>query len=1281
MPARERRLVAWRGLRIPMNVGEHRHAQATQATPGSLRGLLWTGLSLSLLLPLVFAALVWYDLDHEFAYTAERGQIITQAVQRQLDDRLQRLGDELQEIAQQATRIAAGNAAPQMSAATPDEHDLDVALRGAVLLPAGGNGFNVRGQPADARWLPQADPDAGVAGLSIGTPIRDAASGRAVVPVAWDGHAGLRVGALLDADWFAAVLTGYDLGAGSMLNLLHRDRVLLARSEDNQRYAGTRLNQAPLFDAVHRNLPTGQYSEPSSIDGVERQFMFRRLPHSPLIVVVGLARSNTLAGWRNFAAFALAVSVLLGALWLWLSRAFSRSHVHQAQLLADLGAQSVRGEEARRIASMGDWIWNLDTGEVTLSEEIFAICGLQPRPGVLRVEEMLDWMHPGDRERLRRHADRLLAGAEPSETNYRIVRPDGEVRVVYARAEWADRTPGRRVLRGIQQDVTELSATRERLRAAQDEYRFLFEHNPLPFCVYDRETLAILAVNEAMTRQYGYTRQELLAANMLDIRPPEEVENARKRLLVPPAEYPQGKVWTHSRKDGSRLRMKAYGREIEFDGHPARLVVLNDVTESEIAEQRFQLIAHATSDAVWGWDIVTDALWWSDSYYTLFGYGRDEVTLTLDFWKLRIHPDDLDQVTRDLARVFESDETEWQHEYRFLRKDGSYAEVMDRGFVLRDTDGRPLRAAGGMLDVTQKHRDEANLRLLRRAVEATDNGIAIADARQPGLPIVYANRAYEKMTGAISSELIGSPCRFLQEGPDEQPEVSAIRQAIAEQRELRVLLHDRRKNGELFWNDLYLAPVLDEAGTLTHFVSIQSDVSERQHILEQLAYRATYDELTGLPNRQLLTDRLQQAVHNAERHRRGVGVLFVDLDEFKLINDTLGHSAGDEALRTVAQRFAGAVRGSDTVGRFGGDEFVAILTEQIDEDGVGRVIERISAALAQPVEVAGVPHYITASIGYCRFPESGRDAETLLKNADLAMYQAKQQGRNRAVAYRSEFDVGISERLHMVSALRDALQREEFRLFFQPLFGRDGSAVGMEALLRWQHPERGLLAPGQFIGVCEDSGLIVPIGRWVLHEAARHHAQLVASGLGHLRIAVNVSAVQFQQNLYDDVRSAIAAHALPYGALELELTESVIMANPESAIEIMQRLDALGVSISVDDFGTGYSSLAYLKRLPIDRLKIDRSFVDQLGQDSDDDAICTSIISLAHSLGLRTVAEGVETTQQLAWLRAGGCDELQGYLLGYPLPFDEMVRALARSSVAQPAAPLPAAPQPPDIVA
>ncbi len=1248
-----------------MIVSAFRFRRSADAAPAGLRGLLWAGFCLSLLLPTVFALLVWYDLDRENAHAVERARIVVQAVQRQLVERLDWLAAELQETADHAAQGASKNAAPQRSAPLQEQHRLGIALNDLVLLRADGLAFDAQGQRATATWLPKADADAQPTGLAIGAPIHDATSGRWLVPVAFDGPSGARIGARIDADWFAQVLQGYDLGPDAMLNLVHRDRVMLARSQANQRYAGTRLDSIPIFDSAHRDMASGDFIEPSVIDGVPRQLVFQRVAHTPLIVIVGSPRQPLLAEWWRFSVPAFAIALLLGALWFWLSRAFARSHARQTQLLADLREQSLRGEEARRIAKLGDWTWNVETGEVFWSPENFAICGLPPRDDPLRIEEIPGYMHPDDRERMRGYLSRALGGGELSETEYRILRPDGEVRAVYARAEWIDRTPGQRMLRGIQQDITELADARQRLREAEADYRYMFDHNPLPMWVYDRETLRLLAVNDAMLANYGYTRDELLAGSILDIRPPEDVEEVIAVARMDAEQRPQGLVWTHLRKDGSRMRAAIHSRDIRFEERTARLVLALDVTERERSEQRFQLVARATSDAIWDWDPQTDATWRSDNAYVLFGYSRDELGSTMDVVDTLLHPDDRARIRASLGRAIASERTEWEETYRLRRKDGSYADVLDRGFLLRDAHGRAIRMVGGMLDVTQKQRDEADLHLLRRAVESADNGILIADARLPDVPAVYVNRAFEKMTGYAATEIIGSACRFLRHSDADEPEFAAIRHAIVEQREVRVLLRDHRKDGEVYWNDFYLAPVRDAAGVLTHYVSIQSDVTERQRILEQLAYRATYDELTGLPNRQLLTDRLQQGVQNAERYGRGVGVLFVDLDEFKLINDSLGHSAGDEVLRVIARRFAKAVRSPDTLGRFGGDEFVVILTEESDEDGVGRVIERISGALADSVDIAGAPHYVTASIGYCRYPDAGGDAETLLKKADLAMYKAKQQGRNRAVAYHADFDAGISERLHLASALRDALQREEFCLEFQPLFDRDGAAVGLEALLRWRHPERGLLEPAQFIGVCEDSGLIVPLGRWVLHEAARHHALLVDAGFGHLRIAVNVSAVQFQQNVFEDVYGAIDTHAVRQGAIELELTESAIMANPEAAIGIMQRLDALGVSISVDDFGTGYSSLAYLKRLPIDRLKIDRSFVDQLGQDDDNDTICTSIINLAHSLGLHTVAEGVETAQQLKWLHARGCDEMQGYLLGRPLPFDEALQALRAAAVTQ----------------
>jgi diguanylate cyclase (GGDEF)-like protein/PAS domain S-box-containing protein len=1204
------------------------------------------------------------------------------------------------------------------------------------------------------------------------------------------------------------------------------------------------------------------------------------------------------------------LALVLGVMWAWLMRAFIAAHGRQADLLQAMHEQSQRLDEARRIAMLGDWHRDLDTGQLVWSDEVFAMYGLPATPGgIVAMEDAIQRVHPDDRERVQRYLQASFDGTPTFEIEFRIVRPDGATRSLCARGEWIGET--RRIQRGIQQDVTDRAMARERLRATQAQYEFLFKRNPLPMWVFDRGDLRFIAVNDAMVDNYGYPREELLGSTIEHIRPACELETLRAAVRVDTDERPQGRVWTHLRKDGSLLRAAIHTHDIDFEGRPARLVLAEDVTERERTEERFRLIARATSDAVWDWDVETGSLWWSDSFYTLFGHSRDAIPATIDAWGLLVHPDDHDRVVDSLNAALASDAQEWSSEYRFRRSDGSFAEVTDRGFLLRDGSGRAVRASGGMLDVsqkrrdeddlrllrraveatdsgiliadvrephapavyvnrgfeamtgysaaellgrdsrflgfdardvqavrrlrrglrdrvetrvllrnlrkdgslfwndlyiapvrdedgnithmvtistdvtererteerfqliaratsdavwdwdfdadttwrsdnvyalfgyapgeigdnlqsweallhpddrerviasvrtaidsgrseweceyrlhrkdggyadvrdrgfiqrdaeghairavggmldvTQKHRDESDLRLLRRAVEATNNGIVIADARQPDFPVVYVNSAFEDITGYSAVEIQGRNCRVLQRDDREQAGIEAIRLALSEQREARALLRNYRKDGQLFWNDFHVAPVSDDSGTLTHFVGVLSDVSERQRYEDQLAYRATHDELTGLPNRQLLQDRLQQAIRNAERYGREVAVVFVDLDDFKLVNDSLGHGAGDIALKVIADRLQALVRDTDTVGRFGGDEFVIVLTEQTDDAGMAQVVERISLSLAQPVELAGVRHVLTPSIGHCRYPEAGQDAESLLKRADLAMYQAKRQGRNRAVAYREEFDGAVSQRLQLVSRLREALRKGEFVLAFQPLFAPDGRLLALEALARWQHPERGLLLPAEFINVCEESGLIVELGRFVLREAARHHALLAAVGLGNVRISVNVSAAQFEHELYRDVAAAVAEFALPAGVLELEITESVIMDNPERAIEAMQRISALGVCISVDDFGTGYSSLAYLKRLPIDRLKIDRSFVQDLGHDADDAAICASIIGLGHLLDLRIVAEGVETEQQLAWLRERGCDELQGFLLGRPQAFDLLLPRLLESGIA-----------------
>ena len=576
---------------------------------------------------------------------------------------------------------------------------------------------------------------------------------------------------------------------------------------------------------------------------------------------------------------------------------------------------------------------------------------------------------------------------------------------------------------------------------------------------------------------------------------------------------------------------------------------------------------------------------------------------------------------------------------------------------LAQTDIRLRQADDELRDARAEARSLGQLALLREALAATSTGIAIVDARESGHPIVFANRGLEAISGYPAQGLVGRPITLLH-GPDSaQPGIEAINHALAAGRGSEALINSVRKDGESCWLEVALSPIQGDTGATTHLVCAYSDVSDRIASEQALAHRATHDELTGLPNRQVFRDRLAQALRESRRFGLHVVVMFVDLDNFKLVNDSLGHAAGDELLRTVARRLQGCVRSSDTVARFGGDEFVVLLMGDGDGD-MAKIIDRITESMRRPVTLADQQHTCTASMGYARFPEDGEDAQSLLQRADVAMYQAKARGRDCAVGYSPDLDRGVAERAQLVDALRDALAAGQFELYYQPQLRWDGRVRGIEALLRWNHPQRGVLVPGHFLDALEDSGLMVEVGRWVLESAASRFIELSDAGLADLRIAVNVSASQLHHDLVGDVDKVLQRHGLPQGALEIELTERVLMVNADAMIEELHRLSRLGVGIAVDDFGTGYSSLAYLKRLPIQRLKIDRSFTRGVGSDADDEAICASIILLASSLGLDTVAEGVESAAQRDWLAEHGCGELQGYLLGHPLPFEQTLRAI-----------------------
>ena len=441
---------------------------------------------------------------------------------------------------------------------------------------------------------------------------------------------------------------------------------------------------------------------------------------------------------------------------------------------------------------------------------------------------------------------------------------------------------------------------------------------------------------------------------------------------------------------------------------------------------------------------------------------------------------------------------------------------------------------------------------------------------------------------------------------------------------------------------------------------------ERKRYQEQLEYQANYDALTGLPNRNLLHDRLRQSVY-AQRFVRSIGVVFLDIDHFKFVNDSLGHNTGDKLLQKVAERLLESVRDGDTVARLGGDEFILILNDQTGQEVIYRAMQRIISRITEPVEIDGQELLVTASAGISLYPQDGPDVETLLKNADAAMYRAKEKGRNNFQFYTAEMNRQVNERLKMESSLRRALERNELELYYQPRIRvADGALAGCEALLRWQHPELGLTLPERFIGLAEETGLIIPIGEWVIRTACARARTWQNNGAAPISVSVNLSMRQFRQDgLSSAVDDALRVSGLDPRLLEMELTESLVMQDTEAAIRVLERLREIGVELSVDDFGTGHSSLSYLTRLPISALKIDQSFVQAIRGtgESGEGIVAQAIISLGHNLNLKVVGEGVETAVQFDFLKRHSCDEVQGYHFGRPMPAAEFERlALKRGS-------------------
>lgn len=678
----------------------------------------------------------------------------------------------------------------------------------------------------------------------------------------------------------------------------------------------------------------------------------------------------------------------------------------------------------------------------------------------------------------------------------------------------------------------------------------------------------------------------------------------------------------------------------------AQKQVEDALRRSQTELEHAQAVAQTGS---WCFDLISGQLEWSAEARRIFGVNG-KAPLDHDAFIEAVHPEDLLRVDQAWQAALSGAPYDVQHRIRVA---GRLCWIRMRAEFQRDASGRMATAIGTVQDITEQKLVEERLQQAAAVFEHTAEGVLITDVDHR---IVAINQAFTRITGYSADEVMGDTPERLHAGRGASPFHEDMWKQVASTGHWQGEVWGRRKAGEVFPLLLTLSLVRDAEGFITHFVGLFSDISRMKETEARLQHLAHFDALTALPNRVLLNLRLEHAVERVRRSGRMLAVLFMDIDRFKNVNDSLGHPAGDALLVEIAGRLRGRIRAEDTLARLGGDEFVILLDRIQRPADVATFAQEIIDLMNQPFRLAnGQEVFVGASIGIAMYPQDTEEHLQLVRNADAALYEAKAGGRNTYRFYTEELTRAAQERLALEAALRRALERNELVVHYQPVVSvATGHMIAVEALVRWNHPQEGLVSPLRFVPVAEDTGLIIPLGAWVLRAACRQGRRWLDSGR-LLSVAVNLSSRQFaDDNLVDMVRETLAETDFPARLLTLELTESTIMTRPDQAIEMLGRLKALGLKLSIDDFGTGYSSLAYLKRFPVDTLKIDRSFVADIVDDEDDRMIVAAVVVMARQLRLNVIAEGVENADQFDYLNRIGCAACQGYLFGKPVPADEL---------------------------
>jgi|GEM_PF-560052 len=716
-----------------------------------------------------------------------------------------------------------------------------------------------------------------------------------------------------------------------------------------------------------------------------------------------------------------------------------------------------------------------------------------------------------------------------------------------------------------------------------------------------------------------------------------------------------------------RLPARPTSAEITLIENYANLIQLgieNNLADTALqeSEERLRFVLEGSELGFWDWKIDTDEVERDPVWAEMLGYSLEEIKHTAQQWTDFIYPDDREKAWQSIQDVLNGRSSIHKIEYRMVHKNGGLRWVLDRGKVVQwDQDGRPIRMSGTHSDITERKTAEDELRIAATAFESQE-GIFVTDLEKV---IIKINQAFTTITGYTAEEAVGqTPERLLSSGRQNTAFYTAMWECIHDDGVWQGEIWNRRKNGEVYPEWLTITAVKGIDGKATHYVATLTDITERKTAEEKIKQLAFYDPLTQLPNRRLLLERLKHSINVERREGKHLALLMLDLDRFKAVNDNLGHMAGDELLQQVARGIKARLREVDIVARLGGDEFIVLLEDINQPEDAARIAEDIIAELNKPFQLSQSDDVrIGVSIGISLYPQHGDNPEQLMASADAALYRAKDQGRGCFAYFSEELTLAASERIARETRLRLAIDRQELQVFYQPQIDiASERIVGAEALVRWRNPSEGLIFPEQFIAIAEGTDLISALDAWVLRETCRQGKQWLDEGLPALTLSVNVSPYQFRrQDINALVAAILSKTGYPAGHLALEITESGLMQNLDKVMGILNGLHAQGIRLAIDDFGTGYSSLAYLKYFPLDLLKIDKNFIDNIPSLQGDMEITATIIAMAHTMGFKVSAKGVETPEQLAFLQAKGCDSYQGYLNSPALPAEAFAELLRKS--------------------